>query len=86
MANAIAYRQFALDHPDRVRRLALIDAGFFMPSSSPLETVIHLPLGIGRAVTWHALGDGPFSYVKRICQQKRECESRNADSEQNLQF
>jgi len=66
--------QFALDRPDRVRRLALIDAGFFMPSSSPLEKVIHLPLGIGRAVTWHALGDGPFSYVKLICQQRRDCE------------
>lgn len=66
--------QFALDHADRVRRLVLIDAGFFMPSSSPLEKVIHLPLGIGPAVTWHALGDGPFSYVKRICQQRRDCE------------
>ncbi|HEX6398269.1 MAG TPA: alpha/beta fold hydrolase [Steroidobacteraceae bacterium] len=66
--------QFALDHPDRVHRLALIDAGFFMPSSSPLEKIIHLPLGIGRAVAWHALGDGPFSYVKLMCQQRRDCE------------
>ena len=66
--------QFALDHPDRVRKLVLIDAGFFLPDSSPLEKVIHLPLGIGRAVTWHALGDGPFSYVKLLCQQRRDCE------------
>jgi pimeloyl-ACP methyl ester carboxylesterase len=66
--------QFALDHPDRVRKLVLIDAGFFLPDSSPLEKVIHLPLGIGRAVTWHALGDGPFSYVKLMCQQRRDCE------------
>ena len=66
--------QFAMDHPERVHRLVLIDAGFFLPKSSPLEKVIHLPLGIGRAVTWHALGDGPFSYVKRMCQQRRDCE------------
>jgi pimeloyl-ACP methyl ester carboxylesterase len=66
--------RFALDHPQRVRKLVLIDAGFFMPASSPLEKVIHLPLGIGRAVTWHALGDGPFSYVKLMCQQRRDCE------------
>jgi len=66
--------QHALDHPDRVRKLVLMDAGFFMPRTSPLENVIHLPLGIGRAVTWHALGDGPFSYVKLICQQRRDCE------------
>ena len=66
--------RFALDHPDRVHRLVLIDAGFFLPKSSPLEKVIHLPLGIGRAATWHALGDGPFSYVKLICQQRPDCE------------
>jgi pimeloyl-ACP methyl ester carboxylesterase len=66
--------QFALDHPDRVHRLVLIDAGFFLPKSSPLEKLIHLPLGIGRAVTWHALGDGPFGYVKLMCQRRRDCE------------
>ena len=71
---AMIAARFALDHPERVRKLVLIDGGFFMPSSSPLEKVIHLPLGIGRAVTWHALGDGPFSYVKLICQQRRDCE------------
>lgn len=66
--------QFTLDHPDRVRKLVLVDAGFFMPGTSPLESVIHLPLGIGRAVTWHALGDGPFSYTKLICRKRRDCE------------
>jgi pimeloyl-ACP methyl ester carboxylesterase len=66
--------QFTLDHPQRVHRLVLMDAAFYFPHSSPLETVIHLPLGIGRAVTWHALGDGPYSYVKLICQQRRDCE------------
>jgi pimeloyl-ACP methyl ester carboxylesterase len=67
--------QFAQDYPARVRKLVIIDGSFFFPKSSPLEGMIHFPLGIGRAVTWHALAGGPKSYVGLICSMQGEkCE------------
>ncbi len=66
--------QFARDFPQRVRRLVIIDGGFFFGKPSPLESITHLPLGIGRAVRWHALAGGPGSYVYRICRAAGSCE------------
>ncbi len=65
--------QFAHDFPQRVRRLVIIDGGFFYPKSSPLERITYLPLGIGRSVVWHTLAGGPASYVNRICRSLRNC-------------
>lgn len=58
--------QFALDHPERVRRIVFIDAGIYVPSSAA-EGIVQLPLGIGRAVTWHAFGGGPWSINALVC-------------------
>lgn len=66
--------QFARDFPQRVRRLVIIDGGFFYPKNSPLESITYMPLGIGRAVRWHVLGGGPGSYVYRICRAAGSCE------------
>ena len=67
--------QFALDYPHRVRRLAIIDGGFYVyQKGSPLENVTYLPLGIGRSVVWHVIGGGPVSYVGRVCRAAGSCE------------
>lgn len=58
--------QFALDHPDRVRRIVFVDAGIYIPHSAA-EGIVQLPLGIGRAVTWHAFGGGPWSINALAC-------------------
>lgn len=60
--------QFALDHPDRVRRIVFIDAGIYVPASAS-ENIIQLPLGIGRAVAWHGFGGGPWSINALVCKQ-----------------
>lgn len=52
--------RFALDHPDRVRRIVFISAAIYV-EPSVAEGIVQLPLGIGRAVTWHAFGAGPWS-------------------------
>lgn len=70
----IVATQFARDYPGRVRRLVIIDGAFFFPKNSPLEKIIALPLGIGSAVTWHALAGGPKSYVGIICKRQPSCE------------
>jgi pimeloyl-ACP methyl ester carboxylesterase len=68
--------QFAHDFPARVRRLVIVDGGFFQhEKGSPAETVTYLPLGVGRSVVWHLLGGGPGSYVWRICSAARNCEA-----------
>lgn len=67
--------QFAREYPERVRRLVIIDGGFFVYSKgSPLENVTDLPLGIGDAVIWHALTGGPKSLCKLICNGRPDCE------------
>jgi pimeloyl-ACP methyl ester carboxylesterase len=58
--------QFALDHPTRVRRIVFIDAATYVPPSAA-EGIIQLPLGIGRAVAWHAFGGGPWSINALAC-------------------
>ena len=52
--------RFALDHPERVRRIVFISAAIYVEPSAA-EGIVQLPLGIGRAVTWHAFGAGPWS-------------------------
>lgn len=52
--------RFALDHPERVRRIVFISAAIYV-EPSVAEGIVQLPLGIGRAVTWHAFGAGPWS-------------------------
>lgn len=61
--------QFALDHPSRVRRIAFIDAALYVQPSAA-EGVIQLPLGIGRAVAWHAFGNGPWSLNALACKRR----------------
>ncbi|MEA3038593.1 MAG: hypothetical protein QOE79_1106 [Sphingomonadales bacterium] len=58
--------QFALDHPDRVRRIVFIDAATYVQPSAA-EGIIQLPLGIGRALAWHAFGGGPWSINALAC-------------------
>lgn len=58
--------QFALDHPQRVRRIVFIDAATYVKPSAA-EGIVQLPLGIGRAVAWHAFGGGPWSINALAC-------------------
>ena len=60
--------QFALDYPARVRRLVFMDAAIF-PQNNSLA-LMSLPLGIGRALTWHTVGGGPYGYIARNCPSK----------------
>lgn len=61
--------QFALDHPNRIRRIVFIDAGMYVEPSAG-ERIIQLPLGIGRAVAWHAFGGGPWSINALACERR----------------
>jgi pimeloyl-ACP methyl ester carboxylesterase len=49
--------QFALDYPDRVRRIVLMDAQVYANNGG--AWVVNLPLGLDRALTWYVLGGGP---------------------------
>lgn len=49
--------QLALEHPERVRRLVLMDAQVFENSGG--AAVADLPFGLNRALTWFVLGGGP---------------------------
>jgi len=51
--------QFALDYPDRVRKLVLIGPQLFDSGGGIFSALGNVPLGIGRALTWDALGAGP---------------------------
>jgi pimeloyl-ACP methyl ester carboxylesterase len=73
--------QFALDHPDRVRRIVYIDAGIYVPAS-PAERIMQFPLGIGRAATWHAFAGGPRSLVSYRCE-RYGCPGRELARVQN---
>jgi hypothetical protein len=63
--------QFTLDHPERVRRIVFMDAGVYVPPSAA-EGIMQLPIGIGRAVAWHAFGGGPWSINALACA-RRHC-------------
>jgi pimeloyl-ACP methyl ester carboxylesterase len=50
--------QFALDYPERVRKLVLIGPQIFDIGGGIFSTLGNLPFGLGRAFTWDALGSG----------------------------
>ena len=52
--------QFALDYPERVRRIVFIDAEVFGEGSNQ-AWVARLPFGLNRAFTWYVLGGGPLA-------------------------
>jgi pimeloyl-ACP methyl ester carboxylesterase len=68
---AIAAR-FALDFPDRVRRVVYLNPGLYLPKSKA-EYVIEMPLGIGRALTYHFLGNGPRAFPALVCRHSPGC-------------
>lgn len=64
--------QFALDYPTRVPRIIFMDAAIY-PRPNPLEFARGLPLGLGRAITWHALTGGPFGFIGQYCKDQPNC-------------
>jgi pimeloyl-ACP methyl ester carboxylesterase len=71
---ALAAR-FALDYPERVRRVVYLNPGLYLPKSNA-EVVIEMPLGLGRALTYHFLGNGPAAFPARLCGDAGECLAR----------
>jgi pimeloyl-ACP methyl ester carboxylesterase len=70
---ALAAR-FALDYPQRVRKIVYLNPGLYMPKTRA-EAIIEAPLGIGRALTYHFLGNGPYGFPGRLCprEQVHDC-------------
>ncbi len=64
--------QFALDYPDRVRRIVFMDAAIY-PRPNPFERTGDLPFGIGRAIGWHVLAGGPFGFIAQNCKGQPNC-------------
>lgn len=62
--------QFALDYPARVRRIVFLGATIYEPAVDGLG---QLPAGIGRALTWHMHGSGPFGTATRSCSGQPSC-------------
>ncbi len=67
--------QFALDHPTRVRRMVFMGAMIY-PRPDPFEPSIDVPFSIGRAIAWHVLSGGPFSFVAQYCKGHVNCRWR----------
>ncbi len=65
--------QFAIDYPERVRRIIFMDAAIYFPPSRVSEAIIQAPLGIGRTVFWHGFGGGPLSIVSMFCKTRPDC-------------
>lgn len=53
--------ELALAQPERVEHLVLIGAQTYELGGGFFETLVTLPLGLGRAMTWTAQGAGPRS-------------------------
>jgi pimeloyl-ACP methyl ester carboxylesterase len=64
--------RFALDYPERVRKVVYLNPGLYVPKSKA-EVVIELPLGIGRALTYHFLGNGPKGIPAQVCRRSPSC-------------
>jgi pimeloyl-ACP methyl ester carboxylesterase len=64
--------RFALDYPERVRKIVYLNPGLYVPKSKA-EVVIEMPAGIGRALTYHFLGNGPYGFPARICANTAGC-------------
>ena len=66
--------QFALDYPEKVRRLVLLDAQIYENRLGDFfRSLGGLPFGLGRAVTWSSLGGGSSIYTE-FCQEETTCE------------
>jgi len=71
LGGAIA-AQFALDYPERVRRVVFMGAAIYPhPNIGPQLGL--LPFGLGRALTWHAIGSGPFGAPAQQCGTQPTC-------------
>lgn len=75
--------QFAKDYPDRVRKMVLIGPQLFDQGGGIFTQLGQLPLGIGRALTWDALGAGPRGTMLHAmgCQNNGYCPSAERLSE-----
>lgn len=69
--------QFALDYPERVERLVLIGPQIYTLGGGFFEALGALPLGVGRAMTWTALGSGPVAemMIRGGCESDAFCPS-----------
>lgn len=66
--------QFALDYPEKVRRLVLLDAQIFENRIGQFfQSLGALPFGIGRAITWNSLGGGSTTF-QAFCGEVDPCE------------
>ena len=74
--------QFALDYPERVRRLVFLDAEVYGEGRSQ-AFIAYLPFGLNRALTWYALGGGPIAkqLTELACYDVTACEGDGELSE-----
>lgn len=61
--------QFAIDFPQRVRRVVFMDAAQYVDTSA---TKMHAIPFIGRAMTWHTVS-GPVSFLGNSCKANPKC-------------
>jgi 3-oxoadipate enol-lactonase len=61
--------QFALDYPERVRRIVFLDAQIYDQSGGPGSFTALLPFGLNRALAWFVLGggDGARALMQSAC-------------------
>lgn len=61
--------QFALDYPERVRRIVFLDAQIYDQSGGPGAFTSLLPFGLNRALAWFILGggDGARALLQSAC-------------------
>ena len=62
--------QFALDYPTRVRRIVFFDAAIY---TRAVDSLSQIPAGIGRALTWHIQGSGPYGMAMGSCSGQSSC-------------
>ena len=66
--------QFALDYPEKVRRLVLLDAQIYENRIGQFfQSLGALPFGVGRAITWNSLGGGSETF-QAFCGGADPCE------------
>lgn len=74
--------QLALDHPQRVERLVLIAPQVYTVGGGIFETLVTLPFGLGRALTWTSQGAGPRAEMLATF----ECDSGYCPTGEELQL
>ncbi len=62
--------QFALDYPQRVRRVVIMDSGQYVDISG--TWIYQTGFGIGRAMAWHIIS-GPMSFLGNSCKRNPKC-------------